>query len=93
MTLVTWTRHHLILIYLLITEEKNGILIAFSLVDRESFEDIDKWLKEISYNANRNVVVGLVGCKSDLKDQIQVSHKEAKVIIIIILIEENNLFL
>lgn len=36
---------------------------------RESFENVDSWLKEIKNNSNPDVKVFLIGNKSDLEDK------------------------
>ena len=52
-------------------------MIVFSITDRESFEHVDIWLKEIENHAKENVLKFLVGNKCDLKDQRVVSTEEA----------------
>jgi len=46
-------------------------LIFFNLYlsSRESFENVDSWLKEIKNNSNPDVKVFLIGNKSDLEDK------------------------
>lgn len=59
---------------------QQGIIVAFSLNDRKSFEEVEtRWIREIAENASGNTVVGIVGCKSDLGDR-QVTLDEAKVL-------------
>jgi Ras-related protein Rab-11A len=43
-----------------------------------SFQSVeDKWRKELMDNADENILVLLVGNKSDLEDQREVSFEEA----------------
>lgn len=43
--------------------------IVFSIEDRSSFEDIDNWLREIRNNANSDIMIYLIGNKSDLQSR------------------------
>ena len=44
-----------------------AILLAFSLIDSETFENLPKWIREIEQNATKtNCVKILVGTKSDM---------------------------
>ena len=56
----------------------NAIIIVFDLSDKKSFISITEWLKQIEKHAKENVFKFLVGNKSDLVDQRQVSYEEAK---------------
>ena len=56
----------------------NSIIIVFALSDKKSFISITEWLKQIEKHAKENVFKFLVGNKSDLEDQRQVSYEEAK---------------
>ena len=52
-------------------------MIVFSITDRESFEHVDIWLKEIENHAKENVLKFLVGNKCDLREQRKVTTEEA----------------
>ena len=56
----------------------NAIIIVFDLSDKKSFISITEWLKQIEKHAKENVFKFLVGNKSDLVDERQVSYEEAK---------------
>ena len=56
----------------------NAIIIVFDLSDKKSFISITEWLKQIEKHAKENVFKFLVGNKSDLVDERQVSYDEAK---------------
>ena len=44
----------------------NGIIIAFSVTDRKSFDNVKRWLDECNLNSSENSVKILVGTKIDL---------------------------
>ena len=56
----------------------NSIVIVFSIIDKDSFEHIDIWLKEIDNHAKENVLKLLVGNKCDLNEKRVISIEEAK---------------
>ena len=39
----------------------NGIFLVYDITDKESFEDLNKWLVDIEKNANKNVCKYLIG--------------------------------
>jgi small GTP-binding protein len=55
-----------------------GALILFDITNRESFDNIGRWLQDIRDVARADVVTVLIGSKSDLGDQRQVSSDEAE---------------
>jgi Ras-related protein Rab-1A len=54
-----------------------GILV-FDVTDRESFNNIKNWYREIRKDAPSNIFLILAGNKIDLKDSREVSHSEGK---------------
>lgn len=56
----------------------HGIIIVYDVTDRQSFLDVEHWLKEIDKYANANVNKLLVGNKSDLQSKKVVTYEEAK---------------
>ena len=56
----------------------HGILLLFSLNDKESFDTLNNWLIEIERNANKNVIKLLIGNKCDLKEERKVNVEQAK---------------
>jgi Ras-related protein Rab-11A len=44
-----------------------GALLVYDITKRNTFESIDRWFKELREHADNNIVVLLVGNKSDLK--------------------------
>mmetsp|Transcript_31657 Transcript_31657/g.35980 ORF Transcript_31657/g.35980 Transcript_31657/m.35980 type:complete len:160 (-) Transcript_31657:89-568(-) len=53
-----------------------GALLVYDITRRETFESCAEWLKEIRGNAHEDVVVTLVGNKTDLNHLRQVSKDE-----------------
>ncbi|CAJ1415956.1 unnamed protein product [Effrenium voratum] len=56
----------------------HGIIIAFDLTDRESFQNVRQWLQEIGKYAPANVNIMLVGTKKDMVSKRVVSEDEAR---------------
>lgn len=55
----------------------NGFIVVFDITDPESFRRIDYWMNEISKRIeNNSTTIILVGNKSDLEDERQVSRSE-----------------
>ena len=46
-----------------------GALVVYDVTKSATFESVDKWLKELRENAEEDIVIILIGNKSDLKDQ------------------------
>lgn len=44
-----------------------GALLVYDITKSESYENVQKWLKELRDHADSNIVITLVGNKSDLK--------------------------
>ncbi|XP_063934280.1 ras-related protein Rab-11B-like [Zophobas morio] len=54
-----------------------GALLVYDIAKRETFENIRKWLKELKSHAEENIVVTIVGNKSDLRHLRAVTTDEA----------------
>jgi small GTP-binding protein len=54
-----------------------GALLVYDITKRQSFEDVERWLSELRDHAEDNIVVLLVGNKSDLKHLRVVEKAEA----------------
>ena len=50
----------------------------YAINSRSSFESAERWLSELRGNADHDIVIMLVGNKSDLRAQRQVQTEEAK---------------
>jgi len=55
-----------------------GAFLVFDLTSRTSFESINRWLQDINEGAKNDVVRILIGNKSDLTSERQVSREEAE---------------
>lgn len=56
----------------------HGIILAYDITDRESFNNVNNWLAEVKKHAGAQVIKLLVGNKCDLESERVVSAKEAK---------------
>lgn len=56
----------------------HGIVIVYDITDKETFLNVRNWLSEVHRYASDNVKILLVGNKSDLEKQRQVSIGEAQ---------------
>lgn len=54
----------------------NAIIIVYDITDEESFEHIKSWLDEIHNHAKENVLLFLVGNKSDLDAHRRITFKQ-----------------
>ncbi|EIE79458.1 hypothetical protein RO3G_04163 [Rhizopus delemar RA 99-880] len=55
-----------------------GALLVYDITRRETFENLSVWLEDARQHANPNTVIMLIGNKSDLEGQRQVSREEAE---------------
>lgn len=55
-----------------------GALLVYDITKRQSFDHIPRWLEELRSHADKNIIIMLVGNKSDLEDQRAVSTEDAK---------------
>ena len=55
-----------------------GIVLTFSITDRNSFQNIEKWMNQIENNAPQDVSKVIIGTKSDLTSDRQVTFSEAQ---------------
>ena len=53
-------------------------IIVYNVTDRNSFENVDLWFKELRTHSNPNVKVFLIGNKIDLDDQRKVQTEEGE---------------
>ncbi|CDU20559.1 hypothetical protein YYC_01349 [Plasmodium yoelii 17X] len=54
-----------------------GALLVYDITKKNTFENIEKWLKELRDNADSNIVILLVGNKSDLKHLRVINDNDA----------------
>jgi len=53
-----------------------GALLVFDVTRRETFDSINKWVPELKQSGDKDVTIILVGNKSDLVQERQVSTEE-----------------
>lgn len=51
----------------------HGVMIVYDIANKETFSNLNKWLNEVETYANEGVLMILVGNKTDLNSQRQVS--------------------
>lgn len=56
----------------------NGIIIAYDITDTQSFENVQKWLEEITRYATEDVAKLIVGNKCDLESERVVKFEDGK---------------
>ena len=60
-------------------KQADGIMVLYDVTNKESFNDIDKWMTRINDNATSDVIVYLIGNKIDLhEEQRTVTCEEAQ---------------
>lgn len=55
-----------------------GALLVYDIAKHITYENVERWLKELRDHADQNIVVMLVGNKSDLKHLRAVPTDEAR---------------
>uniref|UniRef100_A0A1J3DGT9 Ras-related protein RABA4a n=1 Tax=Noccaea caerulescens TaxID=107243 RepID=A0A1J3DGT9_NOCCA len=55
-----------------------GAMLVYDVTRHQTFEHIPRWLEELRGHADKNIVIILVGNKSDLEDQRAISMEDAK---------------
>ena len=57
----------------------DGIILVYDIGNRESFNNINKWIDDIENNCNKDKILYLIGNKSDLNDsQRKISYEEGE---------------
>eukprot|EP01113_Clastostelium_recurvatum_P009225 TRINITY_DN1441_c0_g1_i1.p1 TRINITY_DN1441_c0_g1~~TRINITY_DN1441_c0_g1_i1.p1 ORF type:complete len:220 (-),score=36.20 TRINITY_DN1441_c0_g1_i1:185-844(-) len=55
-----------------------GALLVYDIAKHATYKNVERWLLELRENADRNIVIMLVGNKSDLRHLREVPTEEAK---------------
>ena len=55
-----------------------GALVIYDISRKATFENVDKWVEELKNNGSEDVLIMLVGNKSDLKEQREIAEEDAK---------------
>ena len=56
-----------------------GALLVYDITKQVTFENVERWLKELRDHADSNIVIMLVGNKCDLRHLRSVQTEDAKV--------------
>ena len=56
----------------------DGIIVTYSVTERKSYENVNKWMNQIQSLAPKEVSILLVGNKIDMEDEREVSVDEGK---------------
>ncbi len=54
-----------------------GALLVYDITNMNSFKNIAQWLKTLKQQADNNIIILLVGNKTDLRDKREVKKEEA----------------
>ena len=55
-----------------------GAFIVYDITRKNSFESIDKWINDVTAVADKKITIVLIGNKSDLEDQRQVTKEQGE---------------
>lgn len=55
-----------------------GAFLVYDITKRQTFDHIPRWLEELRSHADKNIVIILIGNKSDLENQRAVPTEDAK---------------
>ncbi|KAK9110736.1 hypothetical protein Sjap_018796 [Stephania japonica] len=55
-----------------------GALLVYDITKRQSFDHVPRWLDELRGHADKNIVIMLIGNKSDLENDRAVPSEDAK---------------
>ncbi|MBA0618412.1 hypothetical protein Godav_027768, partial [Gossypium davidsonii] len=55
-----------------------GAMLVYDITKRQTFDHIPRWLEELRGHADKNIVIILLGNKSDLENQREVPTEDAK---------------
>jgi len=58
----------------------HGFLLIYDITNRESFDNIAAWFKGVEFQGNGRATMILIGNKSDLEDERQVSYEEGRLL-------------
>ncbi|CAK9170848.1 unnamed protein product [Ilex paraguariensis] len=55
-----------------------GAMLVYDITKRQTFDHVTRWLEELRGHADKNIVIILIGNKTDLEDQRAVPTEDAK---------------
>ncbi|KXN74418.1 ras-related protein rab-21-like protein [Conidiobolus coronatus NRRL 28638] len=56
----------------------NAAILVYDITNSESFQDMHRWLEELKKNMTEDLVIHIVGSKSDLENQRQVQPEQVR---------------
>jgi Ras-related protein Rab-11A len=56
----------------------SGAIIVYDVTSKSSFKNVDKWFHEILEYASKNIKILMIGNKTDLKENIEISTEMSK---------------
>ncbi|EGV62890.1 GTPase Ryh1 [Yamadazyma tenuis] len=56
--------------------DSNVAIICYDITNKKSFDNLDKWISEVKLERGEDVIIVIVGNKSDLNNKRQVSAEE-----------------
>lgn len=56
----------------------HGCLVVYDITNRASFNNIGSWIKDLHDNCMSNIPIFIIGNKTDLSNNREVSHEEGK---------------
>ena len=59
-------------------KDAHGVILVYDVSNRQSYEYLQNWKKEIEENCKENTIVMLIGNKSDLVEDKKVSEEDGK---------------
>lgn len=75
---ITQSPPHTLIIFISYYRGAVGALLVYDIAKYVTYENVMRWLKELRDHADSNIVVMLVGNKSDLRHLRAVPTEEAK---------------
>ena len=55
-----------------------GAFIVYDITRKETFESVDKWVNDLTSACDKNLTIILIGNKSDLEDQRQITKEQGE---------------
>ena len=55
-----------------------GALVAYDITNKNSFENLDRWISDLKTNGDDNISIILLGNKTDLEDKRVITTEEGK---------------
>jgi hypothetical protein len=66
----------LLILTIILTDYNKGALLVYDMTKHSTYESLERWLKELKDHADPNIVIMLVGNKSDLRHLRNVTTDE-----------------